>query len=467
MRGPAWLVALIALLAAPATARAETLTLSGVLTGADHQTYREVPFQVPAGTTSVTVAFAYDGKDQKAVVDLGLRDPQRFRGWSGGNKAAFTLTETWATPSYLPGPLPAGRWRLILGVPNLRKGTQAHYTATITLEHDGVFHGFPGAPVNTGPGWYRGDLHLHTGHSDGSCAAQSGARVPCPVFRTLEAAVVRGLDFVAVTDHNTSSHFQALAELQPAYDRLLLIPGREVTTFQGHANIIGMTAPLDFQLGGPRAPTFARILDQAERAGALVSINHPGLPSGEACLGCGWTAPVDFTRIQAIEAVNGGITSGPLSGIPFWEARLNAGLRITGVGGSDNHDAGLDPTKAASVGKPTTVVYAESLSQDAILAGIRRGRVFVDVQGTRDRILDVRLAAGGQLSIRVTHAAGGHLTFSGPGAAGLSSPDLLSVDDARTLGVQATKGWLRVDVTGPDGALWLLGNPVFLEGSQP
>ena len=288
MRGRAWLVALIALLAAPAVA--ETLTLTGVLTGADHQTYREVPFQVPAGTTSVTVAFAYDGKDQKAVVDLGLRDPQRFRGWSGGNKAAFTLTETWATSSYLPGPLPAGRWRLIMGVPNLRKGTQAHYTATITLEHDGVFHGFPGAPANTGPGWYRGDLHLHTGHSDGSCAAQSGARVPCPVFRTLEAAVVRGLDFVAVTDHNTSSHFQALAELQPAYDRLLLIPGREVTTFQGHANIIGMTAPLDFQLGGPRAPTFARILDQAERAGALVSINHPGLPSGEACLGCGWTA---------------------------------------------------------------------------------------------------------------------------------------------------------------------------------
>ena len=266
MRGPAWLVALIALLAAPASALAETLTLTGVLTGADHQTYREVPFQVPAGTTSVTVAFAYDGKDQKAVVDLGLRDPQRFRGWSGGNKAAFTLTETWATPSYLPGPLPAGRWRLILGVPNLRNGTQAHYSATITLEHDGAFHGFPGAPANTGPGWYRGDLHLHTGHSDGSCAAQSGARVPCPVFRTLEAAVVRGLDFVAVTDHNTSSHFQALAELQPAYDRLLLIPGREVTTFQGHANIIGMTAPLDFQLGGPRATAASMVRNTGQGA---------------------------------------------------------------------------------------------------------------------------------------------------------------------------------------------------------
>ena len=76
MRGPAWLVALIALLAAPASALAETLTLTGVLTGVDHQTYREVPFQVPAGTTSVTVALAYDGKDQRAIIDLGLRRPR-------------------------------------------------------------------------------------------------------------------------------------------------------------------------------------------------------------------------------------------------------------------------------------------------------------------------------------------------------------------------------------------------------
>ena len=235
------------------------------------------------------------------------------------------------------------------------------------------------------------------------------------MFRTLNAAAARGLDFVAVTDHNTSSHFQALAELQPAYDRLLLIPGREITTFQGHANIIGMTAPLDFQLGGARAPTFAHILDQAAAAGGFVSINHPGLPAGETCMGCGWAAPVDFARIGAVEVINGGITRGPLSGLPFWEARLSAGQRLTAIGGSDNHDAGLAPDKAASVGRPTTVVYADNLSQDAILAGLRAGRVFVDVLGTRDRLLDVSLS-GRSLSIRVAHAAGGRLALTGPAA---------------------------------------------------
>ena len=461
MRGRGWLAAAFALLLTMPAA-AETLTPSGVLTGADHQTYREVPFRVPAGTTSVTVALAYTGKDQKSVIDIGVRDPQRFRGWSGGNKTTFTLTETWATPSYLPGPIPAGIWKLILGTPNLRKDARAAYTAIITLDRDAAFHGFTASPLKDGPGWYRGDLHLHTGHSDGSCAAQSGARVPCPVFKTLDAAVARGLDFVAVTDHNTSSHFQALAELQPHYDRLLIIPGREVTTFQGHANIIGMTAPLDFQLGGTRAPTFAHILDQAEAAGALVTINHPGLPSGEACMGCGWTAPVDFSRITAVEVINGGIVSGPLSGLPFWTARLSEGHRLTAVGGSDNHDAALDPAKASSVGRPTTVVFAGNLSQDAIFAGIRAGRVFIDVQGTRNRLLDVSQAAD-KLTIHVSHAAGGKITLVGPGAPTMPARDLMGDDEALTIQLPVdSKGWLRVEVRGPDGALWLLGNPVYL-----
>lgn len=452
-------LALLATLLSAFPAAAETLTLTGVMSGADHQTYREVPFKVPAGTTSVTVEFAYTGKDQKSVIDLGIRDPQRFRGWSGGNKAKFTLTETWATPSYLPGPLPAGAWKLILGVPNLRKDARAAYTAKITLDRSPVFHGFAEAPLKTGPGWYRGDLHMHTEHSDGACASHTGKRVPCPLFKTLEAANARGLDFVAVTDHNTSAHFQDLAELQGYYDDLLLIPGREITTFHGHANVFGATAPLDFQLGGPRAPELNRILDQVEAAHGLIAINHPGQPSGEVCMGCGWTAKTDFARIPAIEAINGVNAEGPLSGIPFWEARLNAGLHVTAIGGSDNHDATLIGLRG--VGTPTTVVWAENLSQDAILDGIRKGRVFVDVQGTRDRLLEVT-AQGGKLAVRVAKASGARLAFAGPGSAGLADDTALSDDDTRTFDLTGRKGWLRVDVRGPDGKLWLLGNPIYL-----
>ncbi len=471
----------VAILSAPLAA-AETLTLSGVMTGRDHQTYREVPFRTPPGTTSISVDFEYTGKDQKSVIDVGVRDPQRFRGWSGGNKRSFTLTETWATPSYLPGPLPAGQWKLILGVPNLRRDARAEFTARVTLGRDPVFHGFADAPLNGAAGWYRGDLHLHTGHSDGSCAAQSGAKAPCPVFRTLEAATARGLDFVAITDHNTTSHFQALAELQPHYDRLLLIPGREVTTFQGHANVLGATAPLDFQLGGPRAPSFDHIVRQADATGALVSINPPGLPSGEACMGCGFTAPANLARVPLVEVVNGAVVEGPLAGRAFWERSLDAGLRVTGVAGSDNHDALLDPAKAQAVGKPTTVVRAASLSHDAILSALRAGHAFIDVQGARDRRLemtartasataamgDTLVVGAGEdvkLEVRVTAAPGGRIEFRGDPKLPVLQP--LRVPEGETPAAAVIRGdgaahWVRADVRGPDGALWLIGNPIYL-----
>lgn len=472
-------------LALPAQAApSPDLTLTGVMTRADHQTYREAAFQVPTGVTRLTVEFSYTGKDQKSVIDLGIRDPQRFRGWSGGNKARFTIAEADATPSYLPGPLPAGTWKLVLGVPNLRKTGEARYTARIFFQRGPAPTTFAEAPLKIGPGWYRGDLHMHTAHSDGSCASRKGVRVPCPVFKTLEAAEARGLDFIAITDHNATSQNDALRELAPYFDDLLLIPGREVTTFQGHANVFGVAGPLDFQLGSPRAPALASIQTEVAKAGGVLSINHPSLPSGEACMGCGWTAtPTDFARVQAIEAVNGGQAEGPLSGIGFWEARLNSGLRITAIGGSDNHDATLDPAKPASVGYPTTVVHAAELSQPAILAAIRAGHVFVDVTGSRDRELEVAAASGGKtaemgdvliapagapirFTVRVAHAAGASLSVAGNGAKPKLAGAAFTEDETRTFEV-ASDGeahWLRIDVRGPDGKLWLLGNPIYLNG---
>lgn len=208
-------------------------------------------------------------------------------------------------------------------------------------------------------------------------------------------------------------------------------------------------------------------------------------------MGCGWTAETDWSRIAAIEAINGGSlkfgAEGPGTGIPFWEARLNAGFRLTGVGGSDNHDGPTPLSQVQSVGSPTTVVRAENLSQPAILAGLRSGRVFVDVEGTADRLLDVTASAGGQtaymggvlklkpgetvrIAVATAGVAGGHVTFAGP-ARGLMRTDNPPFSDGETRTLQMTadgaKGWLRIDVRGPDGRLWLLGNPIYLEPPAP
>ena len=94
--------------------------LNGEISGSENHSYREIPFEVPAGTTRITIDFSYTGRDQHTTIDRGLFDPQRFRGWSGGKPGPVTLSETDATPSYLPGPIPSGQWKLLLGIPNIR-----------------------------------------------------------------------------------------------------------------------------------------------------------------------------------------------------------------------------------------------------------------------------------------------------------------------------------------------------------
>lgn len=492
MRSPGFFIGiLIGIVLAGAGLAAQTeskpdIVLTGQITRSDYHTYREVPFTVPAGVTRLTIEFSYTGREQHTVIDLGLFDSERFRGWSGGNKSTFTLSVSDATPSYLSGPIHPGVWKLILGVPNIRKGVRSAYTAKIFFAHGGAVapvSPFIDKPIRAEVGWYRGDLHMHTGHSDASCRSESGRKVPCPVFKTLEAAVHRGLDFVAISDHNTTSQYEAMRELQPYFDRLLLIAGREITTDEGHAGVLGTTQFIDFRLMSPHVPNLNALLDEVQKLHAIISINHPVLPSGEKCMGCGWTVPdTDFSRIQAIEAVNGGNAEGPYSGIPFWQRELNRGFRLTGIGGSDNHDADLaDAT--SSIGHPATVIYAQNLSQHAILDGIRSGRVFIDVDGTQNRLLNFWARIGaktvhmGQESkaprgerieffIRTAGVVGSHVDV----VEDAHKTDLMSRStirqnkDVQTFSFTSDgqRHWLRVNVRSPQGRLLLVGNPIYL-----
>ena len=462
------------------------LSLTGSLDRTDHETYREVPFRVPRGTHRLTVEFTYTGQADRSVIDLGLRDPVRFRGWSGGNKARIVIEEADATPSYLPGPVTSGIWKLVLGVPNIRSGKSAAFQARIWFDNDADALAVMEAPINPSVGWYRGDLHMHTAHSDGTCASQRGSRVPCPVFKTLISATERHLDFIAITDHNATSQSHSIRELAPYFDGLLVISGREITTFEGHANLFGPTGFIDFQLGGPRAPNLGPILAQIEAKGGVLSVNHPALPSGETCMGCGWTyADTDWSRVPAMEVINGASLAlfgaeGPFSGVAFWEQRLNSGFRIAAIGGSDNHD----PAKGPPIGTPTTVVHAQNLSQKEILRAIRQGHVFVDVWGRGDLMLavlatagsttvemgdELLVAVGKPISVKVTVAgvpAGARLSLAGNGSelAGLGSLAVLSPQDSRTFTFLADEHpqWLRFDVRDQDGKLLALGNPIYL-----
>ena len=471
-----------------APARTPDIVLKGSISGADNQTYRSLPFEVPAGVGRITISFHHTGAEQHTTIDLGLFDAERFRGWSGGDKTSFTLSETDATPSYLPGPVRAGTWQLQLGIPNIRKDAHADYEADIYFDKpDAVpaVSAFSDAPLRTGPAWYRGDLHMHTAQSDGACASQSGRTVPCPLYKTVEAAAARGLDFIAISDHNTISQFNEERELQPYFDKLLLLPGREITTFYGHANMFGPTGFIDFRIGSAGVPDVNAMLARIEALGGVVSLSHPKSPSGEICMGCGWSAPnTDFTRVQAIEVVNGGMTAifggaveNPFAGITFWESLLNKGYRLTAIGGSDNHDG--PSTKPPLVGVPVTAVFASNLSDRAILSAIRAGHVFVDTEGTTTRLIElttrhaamgdvVRVRSGERLAFAV-HAvgvAGASLGIVEDGAkiTAIADPHIAGDDEhkAFALVLDGKRHWLRADVRDAKGRLLLIGNPIYV-----
>ncbi|MEO8481198.1 MAG: CehA/McbA family metallohydrolase [Acidobacteriota bacterium] len=391
---PSLIIAMSALL--PMHAARQTpaiITLSGIVTTADKGTYQERPFDVPAGVTRVDVDFAYENRGKGTELEVGLFDAQRFRGTSRFSKDHFHLTEFEATPSYFTGPLPAGTWRLSLGVPSIGAGQTSMWTATLRLSMRSTPIDGLGPVLKAEAAWYVGDLHAHTLHSDGFGCIDSGTTTArgCQPWEVVEAARARHLDFLAITDHNTTSHHADLATLQEGLTSLLLLRGQELTTFHGHANVYGTSRPIDFRLGF-NGRSMIDVMDDVAHEDALLSINHPGRETGDTCTGCGWDAPsTPWDRIEAMEVVNSGVIEGRTAGMPFWYARLNEGHHITAIGGSDDHGA---RSPRGHIGSPATVVYARDLSESALLDGIRAGRVYVRTRGPEGPALELAGAMG-------------------------------------------------------------------------
>jgi hypothetical protein len=455
------------------------LVLKGTITYAQNHSLIDLPFDVPQGIHRLTVDVRYTDRDKETVLNTEISDPHGFRGTSGSNKGHFTIGESDATPSFLPGAIPAGKWKLTLAVSNIRPAITSSYEVDISFDRPIDDAAFVDHPLNPKPGWYRGDLHMHTGHSDGSCSSQSGQSVPCPVFLTVESAAKRGLDFIAITDHNATSQYDALRELQPYFDKLLFIPGREITTTAGHANLFGTMRYVDFHTGDD---ALAR---RAHDLGAILSINHADSPGGEICRGCRWepTPPIDMRLVTAVEVINGGGGEGFFPSYDFWRKQLENGYRPTAIGGSDNHRPEWPLAHVGSVGSPTTVVQASELSVPAILDGIRAGHVFIDLSGSPDRSLEVEAsdtqgnAAMGDvlaapqneevhLAIHMEHCAANRVSVLLDGQKALPvEPEILrqqSESSSATWRSDGKRHWLVVEVHDLTGALYLLGNPIYL-----
>ena len=457
---------------APSHAASEVV-MEGTLTRDDYERLMELPFEVEEGIDRLEISLEYEGVERKTVIDLGLRGPRGFRGWSGGGAQTISVGRTFSSYGYLPGAPEPGRWAVVLGVPNIREESRDAYRVTVRKHRSDP----PAFPVlHDAPGWYTGDLHSHSGHSDGRAFLADGSRVRIPPHRVYDAARAAGLDFVALSEHNTSSHWLEVDRMQPYYPDVLLLHAREVTTYNGHANAFGEREFVDFRVMGERR--LSDVLQELAQGGALVSINHPAAPDDERCMGCGWSAldAESLRSVHAVEIVNGADAEGPLAGWPVWASLLNRGFRLTAIGGSDEHTA--DDRSDQALGAPATVIWAESLSEPALVEGLRRARVFVRVRGANGPSIEFTAVAGHgkwEMGETIPAAAGEVRLVAKPeGASGQTlvwirngkEAARAAVGDDRELewSVRAAPGdWFTVvlrDERGPT----LFGNAIYVSG---
>ncbi|MGB3305292.1 MAG: CehA/McbA family metallohydrolase [Thermomicrobiales bacterium] len=451
------------------------LVLTGQFAPEEQQTFRHVPLMVPPGVDQLHLRVRYNdqiGSDPRLqggnTLDIGLFDEQGtesggpgFRGWSGSNKLDITVGTEWSTPPYRAAKPGSGEWNVLLGA--YKVGPNGiDYRIEIRFNPGLPDPGRPAIPrlrdltrprIERMPGWYCGDLHLHTVFSDGSSWPAEVAL----------AAYDLGLDFIGITDHNRA---QSPVEFVPQGDGWpLLVPGVEVTTYAGHFNVWGTDAWYDFR--DPTASGIQAAVDAARADGGFISLNHPK-PFGPP-----WEFP-EVTGFDALEPWNG--WWGRLNDVStrYWNDRLARGERLWGLGGSDMHQLGFgadpeNPLAPAQLGSPTLWIQTdEPLSATAVLDALRAGRSFITESPTGPQLY-LELEPGGEmLRVHVFGARGDALILIGPtGVLDASTIDLNNFEFFWPMeffeGTSATRPpYIRLEIHRAGGGVRALSNPIWL-----
>src|SRR4051794_726096 len=228
--------------------------------------------------------------------------------------------------------------------------------------------------------WVAGDLHVHTtyshdsygGPSDDNTGPEDAYTFGQTVTEDFAIAASRGLDYLAITDHND---IRSQSDPGFGFGGVLGIPAYE-NSLHGHGQMLGARRIYD---NGDSGPAAVRAMEDALHAdGGLLQANHPTDPL--------WAYDYSDVPVDTVEAWNLPWfyqPPFPASGdhdaaLGFWTALLDRGAHVAFTGGSDSHwkstVAGQGP------GQPTTWVYADAPTEQAILAGIRAGRTTISAE---------------------------------------------------------------------------------------
>ena len=343
------------------------MIFTGTVSPATTEAYVDHAFTVPAGTKRVTVTLEYN-KPGMCQLYLSVFAPDNYRGSRmmpaaiGPVSLALDLSESAASLGGIAGAITAGEWRAQLDLE--RTAFTVDYQLKIELSDLEPVR----QPIQTmatletaiqTAGWYRGELHSHSTHSDGRE----------DVAAVVASAVHHKLDFISLTDHFTTAGWAELERLAPA--NLCVMRGLEITGHRGHANLHGLGTWVKPFVDEPQSWSINDAARAAHAQGALFCVNHP------FALDLGWRYhEFDWGLCDLLEIYHHQEGEGNTRQLALWDEMLRAGQRITGVAGIDSHD----PFRGRHrLGQVVTVVHADALEPQAILSGLKRGTAYVSL----------------------------------------------------------------------------------------
>lgn len=201
------------------------------------------------------------------------------------------------------------------------------------------------------------DLHIHSTYSrDGETDIET----------ILNTAQERGLHAIAITDHDEVAGVQeAVRMARTLTPDLLIIPGIEISTGEGHLIALGITEKIEAGLSAQAT------IEYAHEMNGLVIAPHPFHRYRH---GVGRRNSQILLKVDAIEVFNSRYIVGTIGSENHRAYRFAEKHHIPKVAGSDAH-------QARHIGYGITLIDAEK-NIPSILAAIRDGRTQIDGKKT-------------------------------------------------------------------------------------